>query len=83
MKNCWLKTTINTMTILKTDLSLFENLVGWDFKENFLSVSSEFGDLNIHYVDENSESKDVALLMHGNPTWGYLYRNMINPLKES
>ena len=44
------------MTILKTDLSLFENLVGWDFKEYFLSVSSEFGDLNIHYVDENSES---------------------------
>ena len=48
------KTNINTMAILKTDLSLFENIVGWDFKENFLTVSSEFGDINIHYVDENS-----------------------------
>ena len=74
---------MNTMTILKTDLSLFENIAGWDFEENFVTVSSEFGDINIHYVDENSESNDVVLLMHGNPTWGYLYRNMINPLKDS
>ena len=77
------KTIMNTMTILKTDLSLFENIAGWDFEENFVTVSSEFGNINIHYVDENSESNDVVLLMHGNPTWGYLYRNMINPLKES
>ena len=64
---------MNTMTILKTDLSLFENIAGWDFEENFVTVSSEFGNINIHYVDENSESNDVVLLMHGNPTWGYLY----------
>ena len=71
------------MTILKTDLSLFNNIVGWEFKENFLTVASEFGEINIHYVDENQDSDEIALLMHGNPTWGYLYRNMINPLKEN
>ena len=71
------------MTILKTDLSLFNNIVGWEFKENFLTVTSEFGEINIHYVDENQDSDEIALLMHGNPTWGYLYRNMINPLIEN
>ena len=35
------------MTILKTDLSLFNNIVGWEFKENFLTVTSEFGEINI------------------------------------
>ena len=54
-----------------------------DFKENFFPVLSEFGEINVHYVDENKDAEEVVLLMHGNPTWGYLYRNMINPLKES
>ena len=71
------------MSILKADLSLFQNIVGWDFKENFFPVLSEFGEINVHYVDENKDAEEVVLLMHGNPTWGYLYRNMINPLKES
>ena len=51
MKNYLIKTIINIMTILKTDLSLFEKIVGWDFEEKFVTVSSEFGDINIHYVD--------------------------------
>ena len=71
------------MSILKTDLTLFENLSDWKFKENFTTVTSEFGDLDIHFVDENSSSDECVLLLHGNPTWGYLYRNMIDPLKEA
>ena len=47
------------MTILKTDLSLFNNIVGWEFKENFLTVASEFGEINIHYVDENQDRRYV------------------------
>ena len=71
------------MSILKTDLTLFENLSDWKFKENFTTVTSEFGELNIHFVDENSTNDECVLLLHGNPTWGYLYRNMIDPLKEN
>jgi haloalkane dehalogenase len=71
------------MSILKTDLTLFENLSDWKFKENFTTVTSEFGELDIHFVDENSTSDECVLLLHGNPTWGYLYRNMIDPLKEN
>ena len=71
------------MSILKTDLTLFENLNDWKFKENFTTVTSEFGELDIHFVDENSTNDECVLLLHGNPTWGYLYRNMINPLKDN
>ena len=71
------------MSILKTDLTLFENLSDWKYKENFTTVISEFGELDIHFVDENSTSDECVLLLHGNPTWGYLYRNMIDPLKEN
>ena len=71
------------MSILKTDLTLFENLSDWKYKENFTTVTSEFGELDIHFVDENSTSDECVLLLHGNPTWGYLYRNMIDPLKDN
>ena len=71
------------MSILKTDLTLFENLSDWKFKENFTTVTSEFGKLDIHFVDENSTNDECVLLLHGNPTWGYLYRNMIDPLKNN
>ena len=71
------------MSILKTDLTLFENLSDWKYKENFTTVMSQFGELDIHFVDENSTSDECVLLLHGNPTWGYLYRNMIDPLKEN
>ena len=71
------------MSILKTDLTLFENLSDWKFKENFTTVTSEFGELDIHFVDENSTNDECVLLLHGNPTWGYLYRNMIDPLKDN
>jgi len=71
------------MSILKTNLTLFENLSDWEYKENFTTVTSEFGELDIHFVDENSTSDECVLLLHGNPTWGYLYRNMIDPLKEN
>ena len=71
------------MSVLKTDLTLFENLSDWEYKENFTTVTSEFGELDIHFVDENSTSDECVLLLHGNPTWGYLYRNMIDPLREN
>ena len=48
------------MSILKTDLTLFENLSDWKYKENFTTVTSEFGELDIHFVDENSTSDAVS-----------------------
>jgi pimeloyl-ACP methyl ester carboxylesterase len=32
---------------------------------------------NLHYVDEGPSSRDAVLLLHGNPTWAFLYRKVI------
>ena len=40
-------------------------------------------DGNLHYVDEGPRDGKPVVMMHGNPTWGYLYRNFIPSLVEA
>jgi len=39
--------------------------------------------MRMHYVDEGPRDGDVVLLLHGEPSWSYLYRNMIAPLRDA
>ena len=48
----------------------------WNFKPQFCTESG----FRQHYIDEGAG--DVVVCLHGEPTWGYLYRNMIDPLAE-
>ena len=66
--------------ILKNDPSDFEGLKEWEYKENFYTLKTGYGDMNIHYIDEGSSSEDTVLLLHGEPDWGYIYRKFIDPL---
>ncbi|MBL6832921.1 MAG: haloalkane dehalogenase [Candidatus Actinomarina sp.] len=66
--------------ILKNDLSDFEGLKEWEYKEHFYTLKTEYGDMNIHYIDEGSSSENTVLLLHGEPDWGYIYRKFIDPL---
>jgi pimeloyl-ACP methyl ester carboxylesterase len=43
----------------------------------------ETADGRMHYVDEGPRDGRPVVLLHGNPTWGYLYRNFIPPLVEA
>jgi pimeloyl-ACP methyl ester carboxylesterase len=43
----------------------------------------ETPDGRLHYVDEGTPDASPVVLVHGNPTWGYLYRNFIPPLVEA
>ncbi len=63
--------------ILKAPLDRFENLEGYDFQPNYLEVEAG---LQMHYLDEGDKSKPVILLLHGEPSWSYLYRKMIPKL---
>jgi haloalkane dehalogenase len=67
------------MTALRTPDSCFENLPGYDFSPNYLDVDN----LRMHYVDEGPRDGPVVLLLHGEPSWSYLYRTMIPPLREA
>jgi pimeloyl-ACP methyl ester carboxylesterase len=43
----------------------------------------ESSDGRMHYVDEGPRDGRPVVMLHGNPTWGYLYRNFIPSLVES
>ena len=52
----------------------FESLAGWAFPPNYVDQDG----LGLHYVDEGAGNP--VLLLHGEPTWAYLYRKLIAPL---
>ena len=63
------------MKVLRTPGACFDNLKGYHFSPNYLDVTDE---LRMHYVDEgHSDSGEVILMLHGEPSWSYLYRHMI------
>jgi haloalkane dehalogenase len=66
------------MKALRTPDDRFANLPGFDFEPHYADVSDdEGGTLRVHYLREGDPSAPVVLLMHGEPSWSYLYRKMI------
>ncbi|MGB5256839.1 MAG: haloalkane dehalogenase [Woeseiaceae bacterium] len=67
------------MRTLRTPDERFENLPDYDFAANYVAID----DMRMHYVDEGPRDGDVVLLLHGEPSWSYLYRFMIPPLRDA
>src|ERR1700691_1545863 len=63
----------NLMEILRTPEERFSNLPGYPFKPHYLEADGQ----RIHYVDEGLPSAAPVLMLHGEPSWSYLYRKMI------
>ena len=61
------------MEILRTPDERFHNLPGYSFAPHYIEVDS----IRIHYLDEGPANAEPVLLMHGEPSWSYLYRKMI------
>lgn len=66
--------------VFRTPDERFENLQDYTFAPHYLEVESKVGKLRMHYVDVGPRDADPILLMHGEPSWSYLYRKMIPPL---
>jgi pimeloyl-ACP methyl ester carboxylesterase len=49
----------------------------WPFEPRFLEVEPG---MRLHYVDEGPRDGDPVLMLHGEPTWAYLYRRFVPPL---
>jgi haloalkane dehalogenase len=62
--------------IIRTPDERFEHLPGFDFEPRYMEIAG----LRIHYVDEGPANGLPVLLLHGEPTWSYLYRKMIPPI---
>ena len=66
------------MHALRTPDERFENLPGYDFEPNYLDVpDGESDQMRVHYIDEGPADANPVLMMHGEPSWCYLYRKMI------
>ncbi len=66
------------MQYLRTPEDCFENLEGFAFTPHYLTVDdTEGGELRVHYLDEGPAAADPVLLLHGEPSWCYLYRKMV------
>ncbi|MHA1467379.1 MAG: haloalkane dehalogenase [Promethearchaeota archaeon] len=64
---------------IRTPDERFENLPGYNFSPHYIEIEG----LRIHYVDEGDVNTKPVLLLHGEPTWGYLYRKMIPPIAKA
>ena len=61
---------------IRTPESRFANIPDYPFSPNYTELSG----YRVHYVDEGPRDAPVVLLLHGQPSWSYLYRHMIPPL---
>jgi haloalkane dehalogenase len=64
--------------ILRTPDARFDGLPGYPFAPHYAEVpDGDGGTLRVHYVDEGPGDGPAVLLLHGEPSWSYLYRKMI------
>jgi haloalkane dehalogenase len=66
------------MQVLRTPDERFDSLLGFAFDPHYVDVpDSDGGRLRVHYLDEGPADGEPVLLMHGEPSWSYLYRTMV------
>ena len=74
----------DAMDVLRTPEARFANLTGYPFAPHYTDVMAAGTEaLRMHYVDEGPRDGAPIVLLHGEPTWSYLYRTMIPPLAQA
>ncbi|HEX5615710.1 MAG TPA: haloalkane dehalogenase [Acidimicrobiia bacterium] len=74
-----LRFTDDCLAFVRTPDEQFEDLDGFPFAPNYTTVDG----LRVHYVDEGPEDGEVVLMLHGEPSWSYLYRDMIPAIADA
>jgi haloalkane dehalogenase len=65
------------MDVFRTPDERFDGLPGYDFEPHYVDVDG----LRMSYLDEGDGGPIVCF--HGEPTWSYLYRKMLSPLRDA
>jgi haloalkane dehalogenase len=73
------QTTSGGVEFVRTPDSCFDDLVDFPYQSRYVDIDG----MRQAYVDEGPEGGDVVLLLHGQPSWSYLYRKMIPVLADS
>jgi haloalkane dehalogenase len=72
------------MTALRTPDDRFVGLPDWDFEPHYLTDLDGYEGLRAHYVDVGPRDADrTFLLLHGEPSWSFLYRKMIPVFEQA
>ena len=71
-------TTDGGVDFVRTPDSCFEDLPDWPYEPQYVEIDG----LRQAYVDEGPADGEVVLLLHGQPSWSYLYRDMIPVLVD-
>ena len=76
------------MDVLRTPDERFADLADFPFAPHYVEVGGTDAaggrdSLRVHYLDEGPADGEVVLLLHGEPSWSYLYRTMIPVLVEA
>jgi len=72
-------TTEDGIKFVRTPEERFGNLKDFPYEPHYALIEG----LRMHYIDEGEENGQIILMLHGQPTWSYLYRKMIPILIES
>ena len=73
-----IRTTGDGIAFVRTPDSCFEGLPDWAYEPHYVEIDG----LRQAYVDEGPADGPVVLLLHGQPSWSYLYRKMIPVLVD-
>jgi haloalkane dehalogenase len=68
------------MQVYRTPEEHFADLPGFPFVSRYVELREG---LRVHYIDEGDPAAPVVCLLHGEPTWCYLFRHMVRPLVEA
>lgn len=72
------------MQSIRTPDDRFIDLPDYPFEPHYTEIDdAEGGTLRVHYLDEGPTDADPVLLLHGEPSWSYLYRHMVPILVEA
>src|SRR5580698_691181 len=70
---------MSTSPVLRTPEERFANLPDYPFAPHYADIRG----YRIHYIDEGPRDGSAVLLLHGEPSWSYLYRKMIPIFRDA
>jgi haloalkane dehalogenase len=73
------------MEILRTPDDRFKNLPDYPFRPHYLTINDRLENvaIRIHYIDEGDSGSQAVLMLHGEPSWSFLYRKMVAPFVQA
>lgn len=74
-----LRTTTAGVEFVRTPDSCFDNIPSFPYEHKYVEIDG----LRQAYVEDGPATADPVLLLHGQPSWGYLYRKMIPVLSKA